>query len=54
MGISVKKLNKSNTPIVVVNNSLNKLSKTVLFPEKVEEANRVLKTVGLPKLKHNR
>ena len=54
MGISVKKLNKTNTPIVVINNALNKLSKKVFFPEKVEEANRILKTVGLPELKSKR
>ncbi len=49
--MTIKELNKSKTPIVRINKKLDKLAKKVLFPEKLEEANRVLKTVGLPKIK---
>lgn len=54
--MTVKELNKSKTPIVKINKTLDKLSAKVLFPEKLEEANRILKTIGLPKTKksHNR
>ncbi len=51
MAITIKQLNKSKTPIVKINKALDKLSGKVLFPEKLEEANRVLKRVGLPKSK---
>ena len=47
----IEKLNKSKTPIVKINKSLDKYAKKVLFPDKVEEANRILKNIGLPKLK---
>ena len=52
MTMTIKQLNKSKTPIVKINTALNKLADKVLFPEKLEEANRILKKVGLPKLKH--
>ncbi len=47
--MTIKQLNKSKTPIVKINKALDKLSDKVLFPDKLEEANRILKTVGLPK-----
>lgn len=49
--MTIKQLNKSKTPIVKINSALDKLSGKVLFPDKLEEANRILKTVGLPKTK---
>ncbi len=49
--MTIKELNKSKTPIVKINKTLDKLAAKVLFPDKLEEANRVLKTVGLPKTK---
>ncbi len=49
--MTVKELNKSKTPIVKINRALDKLSAKVLFPKKLEEANRILKTIGLPKTK---
>jgi len=49
--MTIKELNKSKTPIVKINKALDKLSKKVLFPEKLEDANDILKTVGLPKIK---
>jgi hypothetical protein len=46
--MTIKELNKSKTPIVRINKNLDKLADKVLFPDKVEEANRLLKKVGLP------
>ena len=48
--MTIKQLNKSKTPIVRINKSLDKLADKVLFPDKLKEANRILKTVGLPKV----
>lgn len=42
-----KDLNKY--PVVRINKSLNKYKGMVLFPEKLAQANEVLRTVGLPK-----
>jgi len=47
--MTAKDLNKSKTPIVKINKTLDKLTEKVLFPDKLEEANHILKTVGLPK-----
>jgi hypothetical protein len=52
--MTIKKLNTSKTPIVKINKTLNKLADKVLFPEKLEEANNILKTVGLPQKKAQR
>ncbi len=42
-------LKKRKIPIVKVDSSLNKFDEIVLFPEKLEKANEMLKKVGLPK-----
>lgn len=49
--MKIKELYKSKTPIVKINKALDKLASQVLFPDKLEEANRIRKTVGLPKIK---
>ena len=49
MTMTIKQLNQSKTPIVKINKALDKLADKILFPDKVEEANRLLKRVGLPK-----
>ncbi len=49
--MKIKELNKSKTPIVKINKTLEKFASKVLFPDKLEEANRILKIVGLPKTK---
>lgn len=43
------KLKKRKTPIVRVDKSLNQLNDQVIFPEKLEKANRNLNKIGLPK-----
>ena len=47
--MTIEELNKRKTPIVVIDNSLDKYKNIVLFPEKLAKANDVLKRIGLPK-----
>jgi len=49
---TVQELNKSKVPIVGIDPSLDQYSGKVLFPEKLEKANKMLKTAKLPKNKH--
>ena len=42
-------LKKRKIPIVKIDTSLNKYDDLVLFPEKLEKANEMLRKVGLPK-----
>jgi hypothetical protein len=50
-------LKKRKIPIVKIDNSLNKYDEIIMFPDKLEKANEMLKKVGLPKQwtkeKHN-
>ncbi len=45
----IEELKKRKIPIVKVDKSLSKLDDEILFPEKLEKANRMLKEIGLPK-----
>lgn len=45
----VKELKKRKIPIVKVDKTLNKYEGKVLFPDKLEKANEMLRKVGLPK-----
>lgn len=47
--MKIEEIKKRKTPIVVIDKALNKLNRVVLFPEKVEKANQMLKEIGLPK-----
>jgi len=47
---TIKELNKKKVPVVRIDKSLNKYSNVILFPDKVEKANEMLRTIGLPKL----
>ncbi len=51
MTLTIKQLNKSKLPIVVINTELDELADKILFPEKLKEANRILKEVDLQKTK---
>ena len=53
MKSTIDKLNNSKTPVIKVDKALNKYRNNKLFAEKIEEANRVLKNVGLPKLQEH-
>ena len=46
----IKELNKKKLPVVRIDNSLEKFKKLPLFQDKVDKANEMLKTVGLPKV----
>jgi hypothetical protein len=45
----ITEIKKRKIPIVSVDKSLNKYDSKVLFPDKLEKANEMLKKVGLPK-----
>ena len=49
MKTKIDKLNSSKVPIIVFDKELERLQNKVLFPEKLEKANRILAKVGLPK-----
>ena len=42
-------IKKRKIPIVRVDESLNKYDDKILFPDKLEKANEMLKKIGLPK-----
>jgi hypothetical protein len=42
-------LKRRKVPIVRVDSSLNKYDDIILFPDKLEKANEMLRKVGLPK-----
>ncbi len=46
---TIKELKKRKTPIVAIDSKLSEFDGKILFPEKLEKANEVLKRVGLPK-----
>ena len=50
MNTKILELNRQNLPIVKINRNLDKYENNVLFSKKVDEANNVLRTVGLPKV----
>jgi hypothetical protein len=45
---SKKRTAKSSTAKVTIDKSLNALSGKILFPKKLEKANRILAKVGVP------
>ncbi|MFA5418914.1 MAG: hypothetical protein WC341_10700 [Bacteroidales bacterium] len=45
----IAELKKRKIPIVRIDKSLNKYDDIVLFPDKLEKANKMLGKVGLPK-----
>ena len=46
--------NESKVPIVRINNELKKYKTMPIFQKKVDEANEMLRTIGLPKLDTNK
>jgi len=51
VNMKVKELNKCEQPVVRIDNSLEKYKDKVLFKDKLDKANEMLKTTGLPKPK---
>jgi hypothetical protein len=47
--MGTKNLNRLSLPIIRIDKSLEKYKGKVIFKEKLDEANRVLKIVGVPK-----
>ncbi|WP_181306654.1 hypothetical protein [Rufibacter sp. XAAS-G3-1] len=47
--MDIHELNRTKLPIVTIDKALEKYKPKVLFKEKLDKANEVLKTVGLPK-----
>jgi hypothetical protein len=47
--MNIKEINKRKTPVVIIDNSLQKYKDMPLFQDKVDKANEMLRTVGLPK-----
>ena len=48
--ILIKKLNKSKLPIITIDKNLEKFRGRVLFPEKLELANKIIAKSKLPVL----
>ncbi|HEY5463384.1 MAG TPA: hypothetical protein VIJ95_09010 [Hanamia sp.] len=49
--MTIEQLNKSKVPIIVFDKKLEQFRGKVLFPKKLEKANKILAKTGLPKLK---
>jgi hypothetical protein len=47
---TIQELNERKIPIVRINNKLKKYKSMPIFQEKVDKANEMLRTIGLPKL----
>jgi len=46
---TVSEIKKRKTPTVRIDNTLNKYDDKILFPNKLEKANEMLRKIGLPK-----
>lgn len=47
---TIKEINEKKIPIVRIDNSLEKYIALPIFQDKVDKANEVLRTVGLPQI----
>ena len=50
--MNISELNKAKVPIVKIDKSLERFRGKVLFPEKLELANKLLANVKLPKIEN--
>jgi hypothetical protein len=48
---TIEELNKRKLPIIRIDNSLEKYKNLPIFQDKVDKANEMLRTIGLPKMK---
>lgn len=48
--MTIEELNKRKTPIVVIDNSLEKYRNYIISPVKLEKANNAQKRIGFPKI----
>jgi len=49
--MNIEELNKRKAPVVIIDNSLAKYKALPIFQDKVDKANEMLRTIGLPKNK---
>jgi hypothetical protein len=47
---TIQELNEKMIPIIIIDNSLEKYKSMPIFQDKVDKANEMLRTIGLPKL----
>lgn len=47
---TIQELNEKKIPIIRIDNSLEKYKAMPIFQDKVDEANEMLRTIGLPKI----
>jgi hypothetical protein len=47
---TIQELNENKIPIIRIDNSLEKYKAMPLFQDKVDKANEMLRTIGLPKM----
>jgi len=52
--MNIKELNKSKSPIVIIDNSLEKYKKLPIFKDKLDKANEILRIAGVPKFKKSK
>ncbi|MBA4140267.1 MAG: hypothetical protein H0X70_07135 [Segetibacter sp.] len=50
---TIEELNKRKVPIVAIDPALDKYRDKVMFAQKLEKANKMLKTAKLPPNKHS-
>ena len=48
--MNTKEINIKKKPIVLIDKSLDFFNDKILFPQKVDKANEMLKKIGLPKI----
>jgi len=51
--MDIKSINTKKKPIVLIDKSLDFFNDKILFPEKLEKANKMLKKTGLPETRVN-
>ncbi|MBW8334694.1 MAG: hypothetical protein K0M40_21945 [Prolixibacteraceae bacterium] len=49
--MNTNEINTRRKPIVLIDKSLDFFNDKILFPKKVEKANKMLREIGLPKMK---
>jgi hypothetical protein len=49
--MKIKEINKGKTPIIAIDNALDKYESIILFPKKLEKANKMLRKIGINKIK---
>lgn len=52
--MDIKNINKNKKPIVLIDKTLDFFNDKILFPEKLKKANRMLRTIGLPKIEKSK